>query len=194
MPYIPIIGASKKESAQHRHDAEKHEENISAIISVVASIDGIATEQKATRDEQACRENARRLREWLTIIALVVTAAVGGYGIWRTHKDTVAAINEAHVSADQQHRDTLDAIAKTNALALAARDQATMNRAQIWVDPDPNPDFGEHPEMPDMKNGVARARYRLMFRLVNYGNTRAVITGFSSHFYICNKTCRSRSD
>ena len=103
-----------EERDQHRQDAEKHEEKISAILSVTTSIDRVVADQHANRVEQQRREDARRLREWLTIIALTITFVVAGYGIWRTHKDTVIAIEEARGGSEQQHRDTLAALNKTD--------------------------------------------------------------------------------
>jgi hypothetical protein len=125
-----------EQSVEHRKTAQQHEENITAVLSATTSIDRVVTEQHASRHEQDSRENARRIREWLTIVALVITAFVGGYGIWRTHRDTVTAITEAHTSANQQHQDTLSALSKTDANIAALNGQASIMNDQSRVSRD----------------------------------------------------------
>src|SRR6516162_566030 len=123
--------SQQEERAQHRQDAEKYEKNITAILSVTTSIDRVAAEQQAHRGEQSRRDDARRLREWLTIVALIVTFAVAGYGIWRTHQDTLVAIEETRHGSEQQRQDTLTALSKTDVTIAALQEQAKVMRGQL---------------------------------------------------------------
>jgi len=91
----------------------------------------VAAEQQAHRGEQSRRDDARRLREWLTIVALIVTFAVAGYGIWRTHQDTLVAIEETRHGSEQQHQDTLTALSKTDVTIAALQEQAKVMRGQL---------------------------------------------------------------
>ena len=93
--------------AEQEQNTLQHQSRIDAICSVKTSIDGI-------RNDHRHSERARRIREWMTIIALGIAAIVAGYGIWRTHQDTLAAIAASDETADQQHKDTLAALDRTD--------------------------------------------------------------------------------
>jgi len=118
----------KQEATQNRRDeAEKRERDIEKSD----TFKRIVEEQRATREQQDRHEQAKRDRDnrtmwgvWATAVAALITVIVA-------HIDTRGVIDEAQRSANQQHTDTLAALARSDAaiaearrLADAARDQA----------------------------------------------------------------------
>jgi hypothetical protein len=129
---------------ENRDRAKHHEENGRNIIAVAAAIDHVAAQQQAYRDQRAGHETHRGGRERITIAVIGVTALLALATIIVTHVDTMRVIKATRTAANEQHNDTVVALAKTDAaiaesrrLADAANKSANLAEAasRAWVAP-----------------------------------------------------------
>jgi hypothetical protein len=95
---------NQQESWYHQTPADNDKNIITSIIGIRTVIDRVANAQQARHNQTDTHERARKKREYGTIAALVLAAAVAVWGIIQSHKDTAKALREAHITADQQAR------------------------------------------------------------------------------------------
>src|SRR6202043_1975624 len=87
---------------------------IRAVVSLNAHIDGVSAEHAANR-YQAKDRKKKKQRDWATFGALLSAAIPAIITLIFAHLDNRAIIRESRRTADQQHNDTVAALAKTDA-------------------------------------------------------------------------------
>jgi cell division protein FtsB len=91
----------------------------------------MVTEHAANRKQTATHEHSKRNREWATFWALVTAVGAAILTLIVAHCDNRAIISEAQQVADQQHKDTLAALDKTEASIATLKEQTTTMRSQL---------------------------------------------------------------
>jgi hypothetical protein len=123
----------QQEAAQHQEEVSRYQKIIADAIGTRTAIDRMADTQKQRYDQTNTHERARKWREYGTIAALFLAAGVAAW-----------ALCDARIAANQQHKDTLTALSKTDAaiaesrrLADAANKSANLAEAsaRAWVAP-----------------------------------------------------------
>jgi hypothetical protein len=127
----PEYRRQQKITTEHRQSAERHEQIIRTVITLAKSIDGVSAEHTASRQQAASHEEGKRKREWSTFSALIATATAAILTLIVTHCDTRDLISETQSAADQQHRDTVSALGKTDATIAAVQEQTAIMRGQL---------------------------------------------------------------
>ena len=88
----------------------------------------------------------------------------------RQHDDTMVQLEQAKAEAESQHNDIV-------AQLKVARDQATNNRAHLWLYVEPGGISGPY-------QGGARWFYFFRFRLKNFGQSPAILTGLQIRAFL----------
>jgi hypothetical protein len=127
----PEYRRQQKITTEHRQSAERHEQIIRTATTLAASIDSMSAEHAASRQQAASHEEGKRKRDWFTFGALIGAATAAVLTLIVTHCDTRDLISETHSAADQQHRDTVSALGKTDATIAALQEQTAIMRGQL---------------------------------------------------------------
>jgi hypothetical protein len=132
----PEYRRQQKIAAEDRQNTERHKDILRTILTLTTSIDSISAEHAASRQQAARHEEGKRKRDLFTFSALVVTAAAALLTLTVTHCDTRDLITETRTAADQQHKDTLAALGKTDDSIKALQEQARIMSNQLGVSRD----------------------------------------------------------
>lgn len=131
----PEYRRNRNNVAKQQERTNRHNDIIAAAAGISAIADRISRTQEAIRKQTEIIEKARKHREITTIVALFVAAGVAlagagvaSWGIVQAHRDTHKALNDARITAGQQHADTLTALAKTDDTIAALNAQVVETR------------------------------------------------------------------
>jgi hypothetical protein len=127
----PEYRRKREHAAQHETEANRYKNAISTIVGIGTVIDRVAATHEARYNQTNAHENARKKREYGTIAALVLAAAVATWGIIQSHSDTRKALRDARTAAAQQHTDTIAALSKTDAQIATLQTQTGIMRGQL---------------------------------------------------------------
>jgi hypothetical protein len=123
--------AARNKMPDNRKDNDHFSALSSSILSVREALIQASEAEQAHSAQREIREKWRFRVELGTLAALVVAALVAFGGIVITHRDTLKALREVHVTADQQHADTLAAIAKAQQNIEQLKTQADIMHEQL---------------------------------------------------------------
>jgi hypothetical protein len=115
----------QQETRYYNNTSDSDKNIVSGITGIRATIDRVANAQQARYNQIDRHERAKRTRDWITILALLVAAGVAAWGIIRSHSDTERALRDARTVAKQQHNDTLNALSRADEANTTAREAFT---------------------------------------------------------------------
>jgi hypothetical protein len=127
----PEYRRAREDTSKHKEETNRYENIISTIIGIRTVIDSVADTHRVRYDQTNTHETARKKREYGTIAALVLAAAVAAWGIIQSHRDTQKALHDARTASDQQHADTIAAIGRTDSQIAALQGQTGVMQGQL---------------------------------------------------------------
>lgn len=159
-------------AAETRESADNHKEIMRALTTLTASVDSVAAQHSASRQQAGHHEKGKRIREWLTFAALMAAVAVALFTLRVSHSDTLEALEKTEASINESKHLTEAAVALAE---TAQRQFEASQRPWINVTATANGPFIVSDTSPHLE---------VQLQIVNYGPSPALDVRYYAEIFL----------